>query len=232
MLKEIIRKFKKLLRLMIEIRILPGKGKIRKRYNTYQKKYLNFNIKAGDKVLDIGSGSDPFPLATYLADFYEEKTSHRTGKLVKDERPFVKCSVENMSFKNKDFDFVYCSHILEHVQNPAKACDELMRIGKRGYIETPTKTSDILFNIERGEEHHHWYITAVGKSLIFAELSDQEKRKTTEYFSEQTESIFKNPIQDFTYNNWDLLYNMFLWEGSFNYYIFDKKGNLIKQKTV
>jgi len=218
---------------MIEIRILPGRGKIRNRYYSYQKKYIDFNIKEGDKVLDIGSGHDPFPLATHLADFYEKETIHRAGKLVKDKRPFIKCNIENTPFKDKEFDFVYCSHVLEHVENPAKACDEIMRIGKRGYIETSTRTSDILFNIKRGKEHHLWHIAAIGNSLIFIEWSEQEKRDTeTEYFAEETESIFKNPVQDFVYDNWDLLYNMFLWEGGFNYYIFDKKGNLIQYKKL
>ncbi|MFH1547351.1 MAG: class I SAM-dependent methyltransferase, partial [bacterium] len=188
--------------------------------------------KKGDKVLDIGSGHDPFPLATHLADFYEEETSHRSGKLVKDGRPFVRCSVEKMPFKNKEFDFVYCSHVLEHAKDPAKACDEIMRIGRRGYIETPTRSSDILFNIERGEKHHLWHITAVGNCLIFIEWLDREKRKTTEYFNEQSESIFKNSVQDFVHDNWDLLYNMFLWQEGFNYYVFDKKGNLINHKTI
>lgn len=232
MLKDVIRKFKKLLRLMMEIRILPGRGKIENRYFSYQKRYVNFKIKKGDKVLDIGSGYDPFPLATHLADFYEGETSHRARKLVKDNRPFIKCDIENMPFKDKEFDFVYCSHVLEHVKDPSKACEELMRISKRGYIETPTKTSDILFNIKRGDDHHRWNITIRGNSVIFFPWTEKEKRNTSGYFAEQSESIFKNPVQDFIYDNWDLIYNMFLWEGKFNYYIFNKNGKLIKYKTV
>lgn len=121
--------------------------------------------------------------------------------MVKDERPFIRCSVEKTPFKNKEFDFVYCSHVLEHAKDPGRACDEIMRIGKRGYIETPTRSSDILFNIGRGEKHHLWHIVAAGGCLIFFEWPDRERRKTTEYFNEQPESIFKNPVQDFIHNN-------------------------------
>ena len=226
--KEIIRKFKKLLRLIIEIRIMPGYGKIKDRYNSYQKRYVNFNIKEGEKVLDLGSGHNPFPLATHLADFYEEETFHRAGNLIKDGRHFTNCNIEKTPFKDKEFDFVYCSHVLEHVTNPAKACDELMRISQRGYIETPTRISDILFNIKKGKEHHSWYINAIGDSLIFFEWPEKEERDLkTDYFSEQLNSFFKNPIQKFIYKNWDLIYNMFLWKDKFNYYGFDKKGILI-----
>lgn len=227
-----LRKCNKLRRWVIEIRLLPRERKSKNRFE-YQKKFVQFNIQEGAKVLDIGSGHDPFPLATHLADFYEEDTHHRAGVLVRDGRPFVQCSVEDTPFSDKEFDFVYCSHVLEHVTDPGKACRELMRIAKRGYIETPTKTSDLLFNIERGEKHHRWNIVAFGKTLLFIEWQDKEKRDTgIQYFSEQAESWFRNSVEDFVEQNRDLLYNMFLWEETFRYYVFDKEGNVIETNTT
>ena len=38
------------------------------RYWLYQGRHFNFNIRPDEKVLDIGSGNIPFPLATHLAD--------------------------------------------------------------------------------------------------------------------------------------------------------------------
>jgi len=213
-----------------EVRFLrPGYGPERGRY-FYQKKFINFedHIKKGDRVLDIGSGQHPFPLATHLADLYEKETSHRAGKLIKDKRPFILCDIENMPFKNKEFDFIYCSHVLEHTQDPGRACREIMRVGKKGYIETPTRTSDILFNIGRGKNHHRWHIVKINNGLVFFECSKEEERDLNwNYFSEQFHFYFKNPIQDFVYQNRDFFCNMFLWENKFNYYIFDKKGKLI-----
>jgi len=37
-----------------------------------------------------------------------------------------------MPFPDKSFDFVYCAHVLEHVDDPIRACREIMRVGKRG----------------------------------------------------------------------------------------------------
>src|SRR5208337_2273141 len=145
-----------------------GRGPKNERYE-YQSQLIDFGIKKGDKVLDIGSGAYPFPLATHLADLYEGETTHRSESLIKDGRPFFNCSVENLPFNDKEFDFVYCSHLLEHVENPAKACNELMRVGKRGYIETPTKTSDILFNFTALKNHHKWHIEILGDLLLFME---------------------------------------------------------------
>jgi hypothetical protein len=42
-----------------------------------------------------------------------------------------------MPFKDKAFDFVVASHILEHMSDPGKFLKELQRVGKAGYIETP-----------------------------------------------------------------------------------------------
>lgn len=61
------------------------------------------------------------------------------------------------AFRDKEFDFVYCSHVLEHVRDPAKACAELMRIGKRGFIETPTRGKDLWLGTA-AVSNHRWAV--------------------------------------------------------------------------
>ena len=212
----------------VEVRFLKkGMGYQSDRYS-YQKEYIDFGIQKSDRVLDIGSGGDPFPLATHLADFYEEKTIHRSGELLKDKRPFTRCSVESTPFKDKEFDFVYCAHVLEHVASPAKACEELMRIAKRGYIETPTRALDTMVNFTSLKGHHKWFIESLGNALIFMEFDEKKQRDIkTSYFFGQIQSEWKNPVQDLVRNNQDLFNNMFLWRDKFYYYVFDKNGVLI-----
>lgn len=126
------------------------------RYDLYQKRIFDFGIALEDKVLDIGSGHLPFPLATHLADIsLANGNIGRAGAPFKyqDGKPVFECSVENTPFRDKEFDFVYCSHVLEHSPNPAKACKELMRIAKRGYIETPTKGKDVFLNTAKSSNH-------------------------------------------------------------------------------
>lgn len=227
LIKQKLKKFINcLLRLNIEV-LKTGRGREDNRYS-YQQNSIPFGIKKDEKVLDIGSGGDPFPLATHLADCCESETIHRSVKLKKDTRPFITCNIEATLFKDKEFDFVYCSHVLEHIDNPAKACEELMRIGKRGYIETPTKTSDIMFNFTRLRNHHKWHIHAAGNTLIFIEWKDTELRDVgTNYFLEQFHSRWKNPFQYLIYNNRDLFVNMFLWENQFDYIVINKEGKII-----
>ena len=83
-----------------------------------------------------------------------------------------------LPYCNGAFDFVYCSHVLEHVTDPASACEELMRVGRRGYIETPTRMSDIMFNYTHLRDHHRWHVNRIGTTLVFMEWESAERRDT------------------------------------------------------
>lgn len=190
---------------------------------SYQKEYINFNIKDGEKVLDLGSGHNPFPLATHLVDLYAEDDAHRGGiKLIKDNRPFLIADIEDLPFHDKEFDFCYCSHVLEHANNPVKACKEIMRVAKRGYIETPTRLSDMFYNFLT---HHRWHIEKVGNTLIFIEYSERERKGTgSSYFFEQQINPYQNEIKKTVYKNRDIFCNMFMWNDAFEVHVFDKNG--------
>lgn len=144
------------------VSFLANAGKLYKsmkgesRYDLYQKRIFDFGISPGDKVLDIGSGHMPFPLATTLADI--SLTDGSIGRAsspfrYQEGKPVFECAIEEMPFGDKEFDFVYCSHVLEHSPNPAKACKELMRVAKKGYIETPTRGKDIFLGTAAQSNH-------------------------------------------------------------------------------
>ncbi len=214
--------------LRLDVNILRKCHRLDNDRYSYQKQYIKFNIKENEKVLDIGCGGYPFPLATHLADLYEGETTHRFEKLKRDHRPFTVCGVEATPFSDKEFDFIYCSHILEHVDDPAKACEEMMRIGNRGYIETPSKISDVMFNFTKLPNHHKWHTQLMGNTLIFIEWKETERRDLgTDYFFNQYHSKWKNPYQELMYNNRDLFVSMLLWEDKFDYIVINKKGDII-----
>jgi SAM-dependent methyltransferase len=203
-----------------------GFGRQEDRFS-YQKD-IPFNIGHNDKVLDIGSGGGPFPLATHLCDHYPGETTHRAEALARDDRPLVVCNIERLPYRDKAFDFVFCSHVLEHVANPAKACQEIMRVGKRGYIETPTRTSDIIFNFTGLPDHHKWHINKLGKTLVFMEWADEEKKNTNcTHFFQMVHSNYKNPFQTLFHEHRPFFVNMLLWEEQFFYFVFDKSGGLL-----
>ena len=100
------------------------------------------------KILEIGPGRTPFPLATHFVDHIV------TGpNVVK----FDVCN-EKLPYADSTFDFVYARHVLEDVQNPVAVFKELVRVGKKGYIETPSVITEISRRVDGGSQAWRGYI--------------------------------------------------------------------------
>ena len=199
----------------------PGE---KQRYG-YQRLHVNFNIKPTDRVLDIGSGGDPFPQATFLVDRFIEPTPHRYGSIVRDEKPLVSADIHHLPFRDKSFDFIYCVHILEHVDDPLRACAEIMRVGKRGYLETPTASEDLLF--AWAKERHKWQVVGINRTLCFFEYSPRQLEGIgTPAWEELIMSKRYHPLQRAYYENRDLFDVMFPWEEQFTVYVFHLNGRI------
>ena len=197
------------------------KFSVKDRYNLYQSRFYDFDIKPTDKVLDIGSGNVPFQYATHLADIsLADDEVGRAGDPFKyiEGKSVHECDIENLPFEDKEFDFVYCSHVLEHVQKPEKACSELIRIAKRGYIETPKYEKDLWLNTA-DISRHIWHIDKIGNKLVFNEYTKEQKNGL------QNDVLMKmhvNPQTDrekafsaLIYLRADVLNTMFMWEKFF-----------------
>ena len=79
------------------------------------------NIRATDLVLEIGSGNNPNPRSDILCDRYIHDNNQRAGEFAAViDRPLVVADGYRLPFKDKTFDYVICSHILEHMEGPAK----------------------------------------------------------------------------------------------------------------
>jgi len=193
------------------------------RYTLYQSRFYEFRINRTDKVLDVGSGHKPFPFATHLSDI-SLKDHHygRVGKPFKyvEDKPVFECNIEKLPFENKEFDFVYCSHVLEHTANPEKACSEIIRIGKRGFIETPTRGKDIWLNTAK-ISNHRWSVEKIHNKLIFSEYTPKEINAMQNnilldmHMSPQT--IREKAFSALIYLKADIINTMLLWENYFDY---------------
>jgi len=130
-------------------------------------------------VLDVGSGDNPFRRADVLVDREIGESIHRAGKELKIEggKTLVIGDVLFMPFKDKTFDFAVASHIAEHVEDPAQFCEEIQRISKKGYIETPGPFSDFLLN----ESYHRWRVFKKKDELIFLEKTNFKSPSETFY---------------------------------------------------
>jgi SAM-dependent methyltransferase len=194
---------------------------------TFQNEVMKWNIAPNDLVLDIGSGGWPFKRANHLADKYPDKTTHRAETMVRDERPFFEVDLEHLSFGDQAYDFVFCSHVLEHLDNPGQAMRELMRVGRRGYIEVPTRLSDVMFNFTRLPNHHRWHGMVLGDTLLMVEWNDWERRDHGNHFFDALHSEYNNAFQEFFERNRDLFFASYHWDKSINFLIIDKRGQII-----
>lgn len=100
---------------------------------------IDFNIKNGDKVLDVGSGNKPFPQATYLIDMPDTNEQRHNADLVVGDQELMLGDVCDIlpNFPDNHFDFCYCSHTFEHIEDLPKALDLISAKCKRGFYALP-----------------------------------------------------------------------------------------------
>jgi len=192
----------------------------------YQQRFIDFAIPPGARVLDIGSGGDPFPLATVLVDRFPGRTHHRYRPLVRGGRMFVEADVCRLPFPDRAFDFVYCAHVLEHVADPIGACREIMRVGRRGYIETPALARDVLcaWGVP---DMHKWHVVQIAHRLCFFELSPRQSAGIgSPVWRELLYGRWHHPMQDVYWANVDLFHVMFLWQDRFAVHVFRLDGSV------
>ena len=119
------------------------------------------NIRADDFVLEIGSGHNPKARSDILCDKFIADDEQRGGTIVTD-RPIVEADGQFLPFADRAFDYVICSHVLEHVEDPAQLIAELERVARRGYIETPSEIGERIY----GWQYHNWVVNVVDGCLM------------------------------------------------------------------
>ena len=131
---------------------------------------MTLGIPSHARVLEIGSGNRPRSQSTVLCDRFLDDNYHRGGgeNLVLDDRPFVIADGHRLPFRDRAFDYVIVSHVLEHVDEPHAFAAELMRVAHAGYIETPSELGEKIF----GWEFHRWIVRRDRNTLILRPRSD------------------------------------------------------------
>jgi SAM-dependent methyltransferase len=121
-------------------------------------KYIESLIDDGAKVLEIGPGFKPFSKATHFCGWTKEEQGRLKNYKIAD------ASSQMLPYKNKEFDFVYCRHVIEDLWNPINALKEISRIAHEGYIETPSALCEMSKDVDGGTNvpyrgyNHHRYI--------------------------------------------------------------------------
>lgn len=151
-------------------------------------------IPEGAITLDVGASSAPIRRADYIIDAvpYTDinwEQAKGPGEPRFSEERYIQhdiCDREPWPFKDKQFDYSFCSHVLEDIRDPIWVCSELIRVSKAGYIEIPSRLYETTFGIEArdlaGASHHRWLV----------DLADGKLRFTFKYFYAHARSVNQN----------------------------------------
>jgi hypothetical protein len=122
------------------------------------------------KVLELGPGLTPFSKATHFCGW-----DQGSQKIDSNQHTVCDFSIQKLPYADKEFDFIYCRHVLEDLYNPFLLVEEMSRVGKAGYIETPSPAAELCKNIDcgdlyvpwRGYHHHNSFVWEHEGTLCF-----------------------------------------------------------------
>ncbi len=113
------------------------------------------NIASTDIVLEIGPGAYPFWRSDCCADIFDEssnvdRTQFGGADLNTKGKPLFKIEKGKLPFKDSSFDYIICSHVLEHVpvSELPFLLSEIQRVGKKAYIEFPRPLYDYIYDFK------------------------------------------------------------------------------------
>ena len=168
------------------------------------------NIRADDFILEIGSGHNPKARSDVLCDKFITDDEQRGGTIVAD-RPIVEADGQFLPFADRAFDYVICSHVLEHVEDPAQLIAELERVARRGYIETPSEIGERIY----GWHYHNWVVNLVDGCLM---LRRNERNSQFGQLFHRMAAIDKH-WKRFHLTHHNLFLVQYEWEDEINYKI-------------
>jgi len=115
------------------------------------KKYIDNLLQNNTtwNILDIGCGYNANKFAKVICDVQDLSNHYQDKK-------FIRLTEKKLPFKDKEFDFVVASHVMEHVEDIEFFIKELERVSKKGYVELPTMLEDNL--VFENKKDHLWHM--------------------------------------------------------------------------
>jgi ubiquinone/menaquinone biosynthesis C-methylase UbiE len=96
-------------------------------------------------------------------------------------------------FEDSEFDYVICSHVLEHVDDVDLFLSEIFRVAKQGYFEFPLITYEYLYNVQA----HLNYLRFDGEKLLLLKKNKtaiQDFKEINLFFLETLRNGFSHAI--------------------------------------
>lgn len=159
------------------------------------------NIKPEHLVLEVGPGGTPHPRSDVLLEkkFPEKEAVGQRGNAppLKTDKKVVYYEGGAFPFKELEFDYVICSHVLEHLDSEELEdfIKELQRVAPQGYIEFPLIYYDYLFDIPQ----HMTLLFFNGVEIVYLPKSKariEDYKPITGLFRSALERGYRFPIEE------------------------------------
>ena len=162
---------------------------IKRTNRNFQKKWLNNNKNL--KILDLGcTHVNYWKEANHFADIvdYSKEFSEKNLNFT------LIYPNEKLPFKDKEFDFVIASHVIEHVEDVKTFIKELERISSKGYIELPTILEDNLVFENRKDHIWHMEFDDINNKFLISEKVQFLEPLITVSLSKKFYKIFRQSL--------------------------------------
>ena len=192
------------------------------------------SIKAKDHVLEIGPGALPHPRADiYLERIFETEEGARSQRgdasRVAYQKPVVYYDGGRFPFEDEEFDYVICSHVLEHIplEELQQFISEIQRIAHKGYIEFPS----VFYEFINYSDVHKWFMNYRSGSILFLDKTTFKSNNIHKIFRE----LFygKDPYMHTAFKRFkDFFFLGFEWAERINFKIVDDFDDLIDEDDL
>jgi SAM-dependent methyltransferase len=184
---------------------------INEQIRSFRRRRIDIPVDSTALVLDVGSGDKPHWRADILLDRYIDasfEVQRSGGRAARIDRPLFDADASDMPFADQVFDFVVCSHMLEHVPDPTAVIAELVRVAKAGYIEVPEARSAKIVDFPS----HLWWCRMDDGTLVFTAKAAPFFDADIDRFLD--ESGLRRPIADLLDRHLDHRVVSLHWRGS------------------
>jgi SAM-dependent methyltransferase len=121
-------------------------------------------VRPGDFVVDIGGGHRPFSRADLVVEKYPfDNSLHRNRPMRFPQVPVIRADAHALPIPDGGCDLIFASHIIEHLNDPARFIAEIKRCSRRVYLEFPSRSRELM----NAWSFHEWLVEANGSVLKF-----------------------------------------------------------------
>lgn len=166
------------------------------------------NILPGQNVLDVGCGdtiSKMFRMESVNVTYVDKnKPKDYNGNHFFQ----LDLEIQKLPFDDNMFDFVICAHILEHLRNPFRVVAEINRVGRAGYVGSPSIFTEVFWNWSE----HKWLIIPVDDMLYFIWKKQNLATSFGDFFHNACAKNYNFNRMRMEERNLQLMYTRFIWK--------------------